>query len=528
MTVISPDHLNPLLISVRPCLFVALIIGATSCDRKNEDSSKATQNYRQEARTPRLIEGKSSFCGVMDLRKPENWTDKNGVPTKTESANVISLLNDMGEEKWDCDGETGGYLQSMCFWCRPEDFEQALGILAKSKGEASTKYQLLSHLVNRMIREGGPQSLSRVLSGIQKVLGTGRFSEQARDLTFEHAGFSKEMFLELRKIENEGERTKIMRGMSMSLKYAKDLSSIADIDLTELTSDERSSLYDALATRLANAKNLDGSFSDIVSETIRLAGTRQETVDLLTKCSKNAPFEMWNMITGYATKIGEDGIESVRRTCIAAMARQNGSLALGKALELQTGASRVELLQAGMTAYIATNSAGAADWLKKNGSHLTPIESDSIETAFIQSSLGIGDLEAAKLMLQQIGDPVLLDKAKGFVWTAERDTLHKEAGKDPARTLESIVSGQSKYADYWLEEAMETWMAKDFDKAQGWYQENWKTLPANKAQYVAAAFAKQAASQGDTATARQWSAYIQDAKTKQRIDEGIAKAEAGK
>jgi hypothetical protein len=94
--------------------------------------------------------------------------------------------------------------------------------------------------------------------------------------------------------------------------------------------------------------------------------------------------------------------------------------------------------------------------------------------------------------------------------------------------MESIIDGKSKFGDYWLEEAMGTWISKDFDKAQSWYQDNWNKLPAGKSQYLAAAFAKQAASQGDAATARQWAAYIQDPKTKQRIDAGIAKAEAAK
>jgi hypothetical protein len=92
--------------------------------------------------------------------------------------------------------------------------------------------------------------------------------------------------------------------------------------------------------------------------------------------------------------------------------------------------------------------------------------------------------------------------------------------------LQSIVSGKSNYNDYWLEEAMSTWVAKDFDKAQEWYQKNWNSMPANKSQYLAAAFAKQAIGQGDVATARQWAAHIQDAKTKQRIETGIAEAES--
>jgi hypothetical protein len=107
----------------------------------------------------------------------------------------------------------------------------------------------------------------------------------------------------------------------------------------------------------------------------------------------------------------------------------------------------------------------------------------------------------------------------------EREALRAEAGQNPEKTLLSMISGESKYADYWLEEAVSIWMAKDFDKAQEWQQGNWESIPANKSQYLAAAFAKHAASQGAGESAREWASRIQDAKTKQRIDAGIAEAE---
>jgi thioredoxin-like negative regulator of GroEL len=130
--------------------------------------------------------------------------------------------------------------------------------------------------------------------------------------------------------------------------------------------------------------------------------------------------------------------------------------------------------------------------------------------------------------VNQITDPKLRKAAESHVWSMERDSLRQEAGKDPAGIMQSIIAGQSKYGDYWLEEAMSTWVAKDSDKAQEWYQKNWNSMPANKSQYLAAAFAKQAASQGDMAAAREWAAHIQDPKTKQRIEAGIAKAEGNK
>jgi non-ribosomal peptide synthetase component F len=91
-----------------------------------------------------------------------------------------------------------------------------------------------------------------------------------------------------------------------------------------------------------------------------------------------------------------------------------------------------------------------------------------------------------------------------------------------------MIAGHSRHQDDWIEEAVATWSAKDPAKVQDWYHQNSQKLPAAKSQYFAAAFANQATEQGDTATARQWAGHIQDAKTKQRIEAGIAKAEAAK
>lgn len=67
-------------------------------------------------------------------------------------------------------------------------------------------------------------------------------------------------------------------------------------------------------------------------------------------------------------------------------------------------------------------------------------------------------------------------------------------------------------------------MAKDFDNAEKWYQDNWKNLPADKAQYAAASFAKQAIKTGDLDVTEQWLPYIKDPKTKARIEAEIDKA----
>lgn len=170
------------------------------------------------------------------------------------------------------------------------------------------------------------------------------------------------------------------------------------------------------------------------------------------------------------------------------------------------------------------DSVALAEWKLQNLND--PAILASYYTAVSEFNLNKGSIEDARKAAAEISDPSQKEKIEGVIWEKERSLLNKDVNSNPAGTVQSIVSGQSKYADYWLEEAMGTWVAKDFAKAQEWYETNWNSLPVGKSQYVAAAFANQAASQGDITAARQWADLIQDAKTKQRIVAAIAKMEA--
>lgn len=184
------------------------------------------------------------------------------------------------------------------------------------------------------------------------------------------------------------------------------------------------------------------------------------------------------------------------------------------------------MLSEGIKGWLRNDSLKVETWLAAEGPAFGQNSFDAMTKTVVSFLSEKNRLDDASAWASKISDPDLRRQAEGVVWTKDRDTLRNSVILDPVGTVDAIVSGQSKYADYLLEGAMTTWVEKDFDKANQWYQESWKTLPASKAQYIAAAFAKQAANQGDTATARQWASHIQDAKTKDRVNTVITKAES--
>ena len=183
-----------------------------------------------------------------------------------------------------------------------------------------------------------------------------------------------------------------------------------------------------------------------------------------------------------------------------------------------------KLIESALKRWMKYDQQAAVDWFSRSGK-LGDVVKSHAAMPFLQQAINSQDVSAARNWADQISDPNLKKEAEGQVWSLERGIVRGEASKDPAALMKSIVAGESSHQEYWMEEVFATWMAKEPTKAQDWYQKNWNTMPASKSQYLAAAFANQAINQGDADTARQWAAHIEDAKTKQRIEAGIVKAE---
>lgn len=510
-----------------PLPLLALIVVLECSCRKQQDSVEnepKVQGVRDRGATQ--PGSRVEQLGMTDLSDPKNWLS-DGVPVKLDSTSIIQLLHELGPDKWDLQGENGGYLRSLFYWCKPEDFDEALAIFSRTRGE-NGKAIYLQSMLERYAREKGPGALSAMLASIKKHFGSGQQSQDARFKAFQAAGISKDTFAELREIQDLDERNFFLRGLSWSLEYKDSLSSIKDINISSLSDSEKSLFFSALALRVKNYRGIGKELSEVINETFEIVTDPKEASLLIVKCSESAPFEMWDAIADQARKIGVDGVNAARRASVAAMAKQNGESAMKRIVQLESGKERAELLQTGMTAFLAANPVRAEAWLKENNAKLSANENDSISVALAQSTAGNNDFTAAREISNKIKNPELRASADGKIWEAERTGIRKEVASNPVTTIQAIVSGESGYTAYWLEEAMSTWMEKDLDQAREWQEKNWNSIPANKSQYLAAAFAKQAAHEGDMATAREWATHIQDAKTRQRIEAAILAEEGGK
>lgn len=181
-------------------------------------------------------------------------------------------------------------------------------------------------------------------------------------------------------------------------------------------------------------------------------------------------------------------------------------------------------LQQGVTHYLNSDSTAASEWIEEHFDRLDqPQKNQVLAAQYLHHLNDLGDDEHSKLnelreLSDQITDLSIRKKVRDDIWLKEREMVRTTVDSEPQKAIEELVAGKSPYDAYWIEEAMDVWMEKDSAQAEQWYQDHWKSLPQDKAQYAAASFAKQAIAAGDLDAATQWIPFIQDPKTKERIE----------
>lgn len=415
-----------------------------------------------------------------------------------------------------------------------DDFDELWRFLKEIPNDDGTQDSLRAETIKRLVTV---TSLANAINFIGTEFGPGNLKNQLLEHAFSVAkNQPRELLAMMEGLSSAAERD----AARLALEYRatkEGCFSLADFsNLSRISDNTFDVLRGAILHEFISIRNPaspSGSSNmaqEIISKIAQLNSSKtiseKQTTALIITVSENQPFALWSSLSSDSGSDFARLCEPILPSIIKNMAENSPN----KTFELLKSTERlpVSVYSTAMGIWLAKDSNEASLWAKENITTMKPLAGDNVESAIVKFSVENGDLNGARINFEKIGDPELKKKAEGWIWTTERDILRQDVGKDPAGTMQSIVSGQSNYGDYWIEEAMSTWVAKDFDKAQEWYKKNWNSMPANKSQYLAAAFAKQAAGEGDVATAREWAAHIQDAKTKQRIEAGISEAEGRK
>jgi hypothetical protein len=333
-------------------------------------------------------------------------------------------------------------------------------------------------------------------------------------------------------LEEKSEQKAAYEGLGRNISNSLDLAKIDFDAITTLTPGVIGAITSGLGNyHVGRMSSRDhASFRATISESLSVArrladqGRMGETFlsDVAVELSRSFPFNVWEVLEKSAPDVFAD--ERVQKAIIQSMIRTEPLKALDHAVK--TGVADYGDLTQAVIKSLEMDRTKVENWYNDSSSVLDANAASAYANGFARYSSALGDFETAWKWVGTIADKDLRKKAESQVWPAERDAVRKQSETDPHGTVQALVSRESKHADYWLEEAMMIWIAKDSENAEVWYKKNWNSLPPAKSQYIAAAYAKEALEVGDIAVARQWANLIQDPKTKDRIATSIDKAQS--
>jgi hypothetical protein len=477
-----------------------------------------SSKHEQSSETFRITTGKSldpNHLGVSQERSP-----KSGIARSTKRADnkLIRSITECIERK------NRGELVILLERVDKSQFEEVWNLLGGIGNERAA-----DELRNRLlVRVGSSMEIHEMLALIKGLTGSGTIRNSFIETTF---GVSRMSILQLMdavsQLNEAQERASAYRGMARKISYMENLD---DIGLAVFSGKLSPEMLETIVSGLGKyhysgllRKDMEvyqSRAADAINFSVRAvsSGIAEDglVAQVVTEMAKNMPFPVWEALNISFPDLMNDGkiVSSVL-----------WHMSYEKPFEtMEIAASKNSIDSNLLTRAIARDNSRVEEWYLDNMQDLSESQRDVFAEVFSTERAKSHDFEDAYDWVKKIENPAYRLKAEGVIWTAERDLLRKEVNNEPAGTLQSIISGQSKYTDYWLEEAMSTWVAMDFDKAQDWYQKNWKSISANKSQYIAAAFAKQAAGAGGVTAAREWAAHIRDTKTRQRVDAVIDKA----
>jgi hypothetical protein len=244
----------------------------------------------------------------------------------------------------------------------------------------------------------------------------------------------------------------------------------------------------------------------------------------LVQAGEVAPFDCWKTFLEHQEVLG--GLHRAERLddLAEAMFTEDPRKALAAVEEIREPRDRVALLRAGATAWARYDLNAAEAWFSDSSSGLAPNEADQVAHGISRFLAEDYRPREGWKWVNMIADPEARRKAEGQVWQREKVMVSAEAGEDPRQLVESIVSGSSQHAPYWIEIGMNEWIARDAAAAAKWYEAKGSSLTPLQNEAVALAYARLALRKGDTAGAARWAGQVVTPKFKVKIETEIKQA----
>ena len=488
-----------------------------SCDENDTVSTSGKEGKKSPRSKSTTTSTPLHSKNLPDLRNPNNRIGTNGIPIKVDINAVIAHLEDVGPDRWNLDGENGGYLLSLFYWCDQENSDKALSILARCSGDATIKRACMGFMIKAIFDKSSPETIDQARLAIKKHFGDGLLAGDFTSQLYQNAGITPSTLNSISLIKDAELKKAALAGLSLSLKYSKNLDDLSAIDFSTLDDTEARTIGLALAKWVSNAAALGLSTEQTIRKSSAILGSGAGLISLLGGCVDRSPEQVWEILASGDLNNGDTELGILKMRALQLMAAKDAPNALKSVLGSAEFPGQTELLSIAMSTYLQMNDVEARLWFENNKESLQPAQLDGFEASFARFASMKKNFADAWKQTEGIDNPELKRKIEGDIWQNERKSVIAEVGKDPQAFIEKITAGNSQHAPYWIETAIEQWVARDGDGAWTWYEDNRSSLTPEQNEAVALAYARQALKTGQPETAAEWAKHVVTPKFEAKI-----------
>jgi len=472
--------MSSLILKYKFIICMMSMVFCVSCDKESKTIDESNTHVKQSKQRSKA----SGLANSVIDGSPKNNSDNKGVDKLSEEWNMALAEVDLRKKR-------AALELVVSQLCEKENYVEALNLIALNMPESGLRTKLLEEFFG------------------------GHFAVPF-DLRLD--------LLDDKSLIND--KLSLCRHLCSSI---ASLSSLAEVDMMKLQSKvkDNNQILQGLAlysyghpgSEVENASLIKDIFKVFDSMNFQAQESKNQSMNYLySSLAVRYPFEVWNEY------IQIDG--SKNSELLNSLTTKMASFDIAKTATLLIASPDYINPNILIDHWGRNDSQSFKIWSEKNikENKLSQEVISSAKSKLIELEFNQSNVRESWAKLKTITDPKARENLEKRLWSKERNMVQNSVKAEPQKALEELVSGTSVHDSYWIEEAMDVWMQKDFDKAEKWYGDNWKSLPAEKAQYAAAAFAKNAIKAGDVDAAAQWLPYIQDPKTKARIQADVDKA----
>lgn len=273
------------------------------------------------------------------------------------------------------------------------------------------------------------------------------------------------------------------------------------------------------AERLARLNGVKAEIQMLTGKSPELAGEAYTV--LAGMLAAAMPNESISVVKDNLDLIGKARSEELLQRPISNLFLNSPKQALATLADLATKIDVTKMAKAGYENWLGTDSKAFCNWLVGNGSGIDRKLSNQAYTSAVDFFLDQKDMGQVSELVSSISDPDTRSQIQKAVANREADWYQEKAQKDLVGHLDDLAGSVSSVPSSYIERTFESYVEKEPAAAQKWYENNWGKLPAEKAQYIAAAYVKSSLKQMDVATAEKWAGFITDPEVRKRIESEI-------